>query len=69
MGGLYKLDVKMESHHAMSATCVSTEDLWHKRYGHLNLKDLISIQRKEMVQGLSIFKDEKISCDGCALDG
>ena len=54
IGGLYKLDVKMESHHAMSATCVSIEELWH-------------LQRKEMVQGLPIFKDEQISCDGCAL--
>ena len=58
MGGLYKLDVKMESHHAMSAPCVSTEELWHKRYGHLNLKDLFYVQRKEMVQGLTIFNDQ-----------
>ena len=64
---LYKFDVKMEIHHLMASRCVSIKDLWHKRYGHLNLKDLISLQRKEMVQGLPIFKNEQISFDGCAL--
>lgn len=67
IGGLYKLDVKVESHQAMVSTCVSTEELWHKRYGHLNLQDLISPQRKDMVQGLPTLKNENISCDGCAL--
>ena len=67
IGGLYKLNISIENHHAMTSTSVSILELWHKSYGHLNLKDLISLQRKEMVQGLPIFKDEQITCDGCAL--
>ena len=43
IGGLYKLNINIENHHAMTSTSVSTEELWHKRYGHLNLKDLISL--------------------------
>jgi hypothetical protein len=67
VGGLYKLDVTVESHQALLSTSVSTEELWHLRYGHLNLKDLVLLQRKDMVKGLPVFKNEHVECDGCAL--
>ena len=40
IGGLYKLNINMENHHAMTSTCVSTKELWHKMYGHLILKKI-----------------------------
>ena len=66
MGGLYKLDVM--NHQALSSTTMFEKKLWHSRYGHLNHKDLILIQKKNMVQGFPIIKNEHVECDGCALD-
>jgi hypothetical protein len=40
VGGLYKLDVTMKRHVALTSTTMSTE-LWHHRYGHLNYNDLM----------------------------
>ena len=43
------------------------ENVWHQRFGHLNLQDLIILHRKGMVDGLPIFHNVKLDCDGCAL--
>ena len=44
VGGLYKLDVTMKRHVALTSTTMSIEDLWHHRYGHLNYNDLMLLQ-------------------------
>jgi hypothetical protein len=44
-----------------------TEILWHQRYGHINHPDLLLLQKNNMVEGLPMLKNEKVSCDGCAL--
>ena len=67
MGSLYRLDVKSMTKQAMVATGSTAEDLWHQRFGHLNLQDLILLQRKGMVDGLPVFHNVKLDCDGCAL--
>jgi hypothetical protein len=67
VGGLYKLDVTVESHQALLSTSVSIKELWHLRYGHLNIKYLVLLQRKYMVKGLPAFKNEHVECDGCTL--
>jgi len=64
---LYKLDVTIKSHQYFLSTSVSIEELWYLRYGNLNLKDLVLLQRKHMVKGLLVFKNEHVECDGCAL--
>jgi hypothetical protein len=46
---------------------VSTKELWHLRYVHLNPKDLVLLQGKHMVKILLVFKNEHVECDGCAL--
>jgi transposase InsO family protein len=46
---------------------MSMEDLWHQRYGHVNHNDLMMLQKKEMVEGLPMFKSEHVECEGCAL--
>jgi len=67
VGGLYKLDVNVDSHQALLSTSLSAKKLWHIRYGHLNLKHLVLLQIKYMVKGLLIFKNVHVECDGCAL--
>jgi len=66
VGGLYKLDV-VKNHHALTSTTMSTEILWHQRYGHINFHDLSLLQKKCMVEGLPIIKNEHIDCESCAL--
>jgi transposase InsO family protein len=67
VGGLYKLDVTRRDHQALASTTMSMEELWHQRYGHLNHNDLMMLQKKEMVEGLPMFKSEHVECEGCAL--
>jgi hypothetical protein len=35
VGGLYNLDVTMNRYVALTFISMSTEELWHHRYGHL----------------------------------
>ena len=41
IGGLYKLDVTKSNHQALESTTITTEELWHCKYGHLNQNDLV----------------------------
>jgi hypothetical protein len=65
-GGLYKLDVTRKAHHALTSATMPTKILWHQRYGHINHPDLLLLQKKNMVEGLPMLKNEKFACDGCA---
>ena len=67
IGGLYKLDVTKSNHKALTSTTKTTEELWHRRYGHLNQNDLVLLQKKLMVEGLPVLKNEHIECEACAL--
>jgi hypothetical protein len=67
VGGLYKLDVTRRDHQVLASTTMSMEELWNQRYGHLNHNDLMMLQKKEMVEGLPMFKSEHVECEGCAL--
>ena len=67
VGGLYKLDVTMKRHVALTSTTTSTTELWHHRYGHLNYNYLLLLQRKTMVEGLPVMKCEHLPCEACAL--
>eukprot|EP00253_Pinus_taeda_P009124 PITA_09124 len=67
VGSLYRLDAKSISKQAMVAGESTTEQLWHQRFGHLNLQDLMLLQKKGMVEGLPIFRNIQLNCDGCAL--
>jgi hypothetical protein len=44
-----------------------TENLWHQSYGHINYHDLFLLQKKIMVEGLPMLKNEYAACKGCAL--
>eukprot|EP00253_Pinus_taeda_P019494 PITA_19494 len=67
VGGLYKLDVTRKSHQGLASTTMSTVDLWHQRYGHLNHKDLLLLQKNTMVEGLPILKNDHVECEACVL--
>eukprot|EP00253_Pinus_taeda_P021339 PITA_21339 len=67
VGGLYRLNLKSTTHQAMASTRLTTENLWHQRFGHLTLQDLMLLQRKGMADGLRAFQNVHLDCDGCAL--
>ena len=67
VGGLYKLDVTMKHHVSLTSATMSTTELWHHMYGHLNYNDLLLLQRKTMVEGLPVMKCEHLPCEACAL--
>ena len=40
VGSLYRLNVKRMPRQALASTGLTSENLWHQRFGHLNLNDL-----------------------------
>jgi hypothetical protein len=64
---LYKIDVTRGNNQAPTTTTMSTKKLWHHRYGHLNKNDLVLLQKKLMVEGLLVLKNEHIEFEACAL--
>eukprot|EP00253_Pinus_taeda_P026363 PITA_26363 len=46
VGNLYRLDARSMPQQAMVATTSTVENLWHQRFGHLNLQDLILLKKK-----------------------
>eukprot|EP00253_Pinus_taeda_P024209 PITA_24209 len=67
VGNLYRLDARSIPQQAMVAATSTTENLWHQRFGHINLQDLILLKNKGMVDGLLALHNVKLECDGCAL--
>jgi hypothetical protein len=57
----------VKAHHALTSAAMPKEILWHQRYGHINHPDLLLLQKKNMVKGLPMLKNEKVVCNGCAL--
>ena len=52
---------------ALVSTVITTEELWHKRYGHINHHDLVLLQKKYMVEGLAVRKNEHLECSARAI--
>eukprot|EP00253_Pinus_taeda_P007785 PITA_07785 len=67
VGNLYRLDARSIQQQAMVAATSTNENLWHQRFGHINLQDLILLKNKGMVDGLPALHNVKLQCDGCAL--
>jgi hypothetical protein len=59
--------VRKKGHQALAYTTISTKELWHQRYGHLNYNDFLLIQKHGMVEGLPLLKNEQTIFEGCAL--
>lgn len=64
--GIYKIEVR-----TYESLMMNVEDfkntLWHKRFGHLNFKDLKKLENNEMVRGLKGRIPNDFSCITCSL--
>ena len=67
VGGLYQFNFKRMPHQALASTRLKTKKLWHQRFGHLNLQDLMALPSKGIVDELPTFQNVHLDCDGCAL--
>eukprot|EP00253_Pinus_taeda_P027305 PITA_27305 len=54
MGNLYRLDARSMPRQPMVAATSTAENLWHQRFRHLNLQDLILLKKKENQTGKKI---------------
>lgn len=63
VNGVYKLDTKSESLVACSATTLTSE-IWHRRLGHINSKDL-NTMRNGAVEGISYIDKAEIDKSNC----
>ena len=58
----HKCRISSESSRKSSTTIIT----WHRRFGHLNFKDLINAQRNGILEGLNFGQVEgKFDCDIC----
>lgn len=63
-GDLFYL--KPTDNHALATTECSEIDTWHRRLGHLNERDLITMMKNEMAIGLDFNPKSKLSpCETC----
>ena len=67
VGGIYKLNVRSVPHQALTSSGMTTEDLWHQKFGHINFKDLLLLQKKGMVTILPNLKNSHVDYETCAL--
>ena len=61
---MFPLDVSNMENFALAATTKNDSELWHLRYGHLNIKGLQLLSDKGMVHGLPKIHSIDL-CDGC----
>lgn len=45
----------------------SNIEIWHKRFGHLNIKDICELSRKNIVFGLNVNMPKNFDCSTCAV--
>lgn len=63
-GKLYHLNIEVL---ASEAYVTSSNDLWHKRYGHVHHKRLLEMAKKNIVVGMSIKDDWIKRCEPCTM--
>ena len=61
----FKIEIDVIEQKCFTTTVNSEEWLWHYRFGHLNFRDLIKLNSREMVLGLPQSKPPSEVCDGC----
>ncbi|KAL6335250.1 hypothetical protein AAG906_029487 [Vitis piasezkii] len=61
---LFPLEMSSIEKHALVVKETSESNLWHLRYGHLNVKGLKLLSKKEMVFGLPKIDSVNV-CEGC----
>ena len=64
--GLYIVNTIQESAHPAQSDRKSELELWHRRFGHLNISALKILHSKSMVKGLPInLYNDKFTCEVC----
>ncbi|KAI5352878.1 hypothetical protein L3X38_005770 [Prunus dulcis] len=63
----FPLKLQAEMHLAYRACVDHSTDLWHRRFGHLNMSSLKLLKEQDMVVGLPEIKEVKEVCEGCVL--
>ncbi|KAI5328948.1 hypothetical protein L3X38_028345 [Prunus dulcis] len=63
----FPLKLQAEMHFAYRASVDHSTDLWHRRFGHLNMSSLKLMKEQDMVVGLPEIKEDRQVCEGCAL--
>jgi hypothetical protein len=62
----FKVNVKTADFECLSATSgVKESELWHKRFGHLNFRNLGHLNSKKLVRGIPAIKKLEKSCNVC----
>lgn len=65
--GIYSTEMRSVHETAYNA-CPETDFItWHKRFGHLNVRDLHNMSKKEMVRHLSVNEVKNYECITCAM--
>lgn len=71
VGDIFHANLKRNSNvekvNRISVTSEENLKSWHARFGHLNVKDLCSLSKKNMVRGLEVKMPEKFECFTCAV--
>ncbi|CAL2265939.1 unnamed protein product [Prunus armeniaca] len=63
----FPLKLQAEMHLAYRASVDHSTELWHRRFGHLNMSSLKLLKEEDMVVGLPEIKGIKEVCEGCVL--
>ncbi|KAI5314779.1 hypothetical protein L3X38_043955 [Prunus dulcis] len=63
----FPLKLQAEMHLAYRAGVDHSTDLWHRRFGHLNMSSLKLLKEQDIVVGLPEIKEVKEVCEGCVL--
>lgn len=61
----FKIELNVLEHRCLATAASRDEWLWHYRLGHLNFKDMCSLQKKQMVTGLPEFEIPNEVCEEC----
>nr|GEU40886.1 retrovirus-related Pol polyprotein from transposon TNT 1-94 [Tanacetum cinerariifolium] len=61
------LDFSKQMETSMVRRGLLDNELWHQRYGHLNIQGLQLLKNKQMVSGLPVIKPLKHVCEGCVV--
>ncbi|KAK2992531.1 hypothetical protein RJ640_002425 [Escallonia rubra] len=62
----FSINFRYTSGVAMKASIVEDSWLWHRRFGHINFKNLKLLHKENMVQGLPTIEEKHEVCEGCA---
>ncbi|GKC32579.1 retrovirus-related pol polyprotein from transposon TNT 1-94, partial [Tanacetum coccineum] len=64
---MFPLDFSKQMETSMVSRGLADNEMWHQRYGHLNIQGLQLLKNKQMVSGLPVIKPLEHVCKGCVV--